>query len=127
MGKTVPIRFNTEQLARVEEAAALAGYKHLSSYIRDRVLAPDKGSRQVDMDSWAEQQRLLGLLENITQEQARSRTIQTITVYLLQQGTTKGTINKLRAELQQLISSEDALATLLPDLAEDIERLSGED
>lgn len=127
MGKTVPIRFNTEQLARVEEAAALAGYKHLSSYIRDRVLAPDKGGRQVDMDSWAEQQRLLGLLENITQEQARSRTIQAITVYLLQQGTTKGTINKLRADLQQLISSEDALATLLPDLAEDIERLSGED
>lgn len=127
MGKTVPIRFNTEQLARVEEAAALAGYKHLSSYIRDRVLATDKGGRQLDMDSWAEQQRMLGLLENITQEQARSRTIQAIAVYLLRQGTGQGKINALRAELQHLVSSEDALAALLPDLAEDIERLSGED
>ncbi|MEG2391400.1 hypothetical protein [Pseudomonas kurunegalensis] len=127
MGKTVPIRFNTEQLARVEEAAALAGYKHLSSYIRDRVLATDKGGRQLDMDSWAEQQRMLGLLENITQEQARSRTIQAIAVYLLRQGTAQGKINALRAELQHLVSSEDALAALLPDLAEDVERLSGED
>nr|WP_280043987.1 hypothetical protein [Pseudomonas sp. Hg5Tf]MDH2562229.1 hypothetical protein [Pseudomonas sp. Hg5Tf] len=79
------------------------------------------------MDSWAEQQRMLGLLENITQEQARSRTIQAIAVYLLRQGTPQGKINALRAELQHLVSSEDALAALLPDLAEDIERLSGED
>nr|WP_249791850.1 hypothetical protein [Pseudomonas putida] len=99
----------------------------MSSYIRDRVLATDKGGRQLDMDSWAEQQRMLGLLENITQEQARSRTIQAIAVYLLRQGTAQGKINALRAELQHLVSSEDALAALLPDLAEDIERLSGED
>lgn len=33
MGKTVPIRLNDEQLARVEESAALAGYKHLSTYM----------------------------------------------------------------------------------------------
>ncbi|EMT5600101.1 hypothetical protein ACF8LF_00130 [Pseudomonas putida] len=127
MGKTVPIRFNDEQLSRVEEAAALAGYKHLSSYIRDRVLATDKGGRQVDMDSWAEQQQILGLLETITQEQARSRTIQAIVVYLLRQGTAQGKVNELRAHLKHLVSSEDALAALLPDLAEDIERLSGED
>jgi len=126
VGKTIPIRFNTEQLARVEEAAALAGYKHLSTYIRDRVLDPEKGGRRADIDNWAEQQRVLGLLENITQEQSRNRTILTIAVYLLRQGTAQGKVNDLRAQLKHLISSDDALAALLPELAEDIERLSGE-
>ena len=53
--------------------------------------------------------------------------MQAIVVYLLRQGTAQGKVNELRAQLKHLVNSEDALAALLPDLAEDIERLSGED
>ncbi|MDQ7915848.1 hypothetical protein RCF34_22320 [Pseudomonas sp. 102515] len=127
MGRTVPIRFNTEQLARVEEAAALAGYKHLSAYIRDRVLATDKGAHRPGVEDWAEQQRMLGLLESIAQEQTRNRAILTVAIYLIRQNVTQGKVNELRAQLQHLDGAEDALAVLLPELANDIERLTGED
>lgn len=128
MGKTVPIRLNDEQLARVEESAALAGYKHLSTYMRDRLLVPSKvDSHQGGIDQWADQQRILSLLESLDQAQATNRTILAIVVYLLRQNSTQGKLNELRAELSALGSNEEALAALLPELAKDIERLSGED
>ena len=128
MGKTVPIRLNDEQLARVEESAALAGYKHLSTYMRDRLLEPSKvDSHQGGIDQWADQQRIMSLLESLDREQATSRTILAIVVYLLRQNSTQGKLNELRAELSALGSNEEALAALLPELAKDIERLSGED
>lgn len=128
MGKTVPIRLNDEQLARVEESAALAGYKHLSTYMRDRLLEPSKvDSHQGGIDQWADQQRIMSLLESLDREQATNRTILAIVVYLLRQNSTQGKLNELRAELSALGSNEEALAALLPELAKDIERLSGED
>ena len=76
MGNTVTIRLNDEQLARVEESAALAGYKHRSTYMRDRVLEPSKvDSHQGGIDQWADQQRILSLLESLDQAQATNRTI----------------------------------------------------
>ena len=128
MGKTVPIRLNDEQLARVEKAAALAGYKHLSTYMRDRLLEPSKvDSHQGGIDQWADQQRIMSLLESLDQAQATNRTILAIVVYLLRQNSTQGKLSELRAELSALGSNEEALAALLPELAKDIERLSGED
>ena len=128
MGKTVPIRLNDEQLARVEESAALAGYKPLSPYMRDRLLEPSKvDSHQGGIDQWADQQRIMSLLESLDQAQATNRTILAIVVYLLRQNSTQGKLSELRAELSALGSNEEALAALLPELAKDIERLSGED
>lgn len=128
MAKTLPIRLNDDQEARLEQAAALAGYKHLSTYVRDRALASEKsGGRQTDLDSWADQQRVLGLLENVSQTQAQNRTLLTIAVHLLRQGLQQGKVNELRAELSHLADTDQLIRTLLPELASDIERLSGED
>lgn len=128
MAKTLPIRLNDDQEARLEQAAALAGYKHLSTYVRDRALASEKsGARQTDLDSWADQQRMLGLLENVSQAKAENRALLTIAVYLLRQGLQQGKVNQLRAELSHLADADQLISTLLPELASDIERLSGED
>ena len=128
MAKTLPIRLNDEQEARLEQAAALAGYKHLSTYVRDRALASEKSSgRQSDLASWADQQRTLGLLESISQAQAENRTLLTIAVHLLRQGLQQGKVNELRAELSHLADPDQLISRLLPELASDIERLSGED
>ncbi|MFP7072910.1 conjugal transfer protein TraA, partial [Xanthomonas hortorum pv. gardneri] len=43
-GKSIPVWYSEEDRRRVEEAAALAGYKHLSKYIRDKSL--DRGSNR---------------------------------------------------------------------------------
>lgn len=91
-------------------------------------LATDKsGGRQTDLDNWADQQRILSLLESLDREQGTNRTILAIAVYLLRQNSTQGKLNELRAELSAVGSNEEALAALLPELAKDIERLSGED
>ena len=128
MAKTLPIRLNDDQEARLEQAAALAGYKHLSTYVRDRALSNEKsGGRQTDLDSWADQQRMLGLLENVSQAQAENRTLLTIAVHLLRQGLQQGKVNELRAELSHLADADQLINTLLPELVSDIERLSGED
>lgn len=128
MAKTLPIRLNDDQEARLEQAAALAGYKHLSTYVRDRALASEKsGGRQTDLDSWADQQRMLGLLENVSLAQAQNRTLLTIAVFLLRQGLQQGKVNELRAELSHMADADQMISTLLPELASDIERLSGED
>lgn len=128
MAKILPIRLNDDQEARLEQAAALAGYKNLSTFVRDRVLASEKsGGRQSDLDSWADQQRMLGLLENVSQAQAQNRTLLTIAVHLLRQGLQQGKVNELRAELSHLVDADQLIRALLPELANDIERLSGED
>ena len=38
-GSAIPIWFSVEERKRLEEGAAIAGYKHLSTYIKDRVFA----------------------------------------------------------------------------------------
>jgi hypothetical protein len=38
-GSAVPIWFSENERYRLEEGAALAGYKHLSTYIKDKVFA----------------------------------------------------------------------------------------
>nr|AAP06656.1 TraA [Pseudomonas putida] len=70
---------------------------------------------------------MLGLLENVSQAQAQNRTLLTIAVYLLRQGLQQGKVNQLRAELSHLVDTDQLISTLLPELASDIERLSGED
>ncbi|HHW1937431.1 TPA: hypothetical protein ACUUEN_005502 [Pseudomonas aeruginosa] len=127
VGRTVPVRFNTEDLARVEEAAALAGYKKLSPYIRDRLLSPEGGSRSTDVNVWADQQRMLAVLESIAQEQARHRALLAVAIFMIRQSATQGRLNELRAQLQRLVGGDDALMALLPELADDIERLTGDD
>ncbi|MBO6278417.1 MAG: hypothetical protein J6N20_13525, partial [Pseudomonas sp.] len=97
-------------------------------YMRDRLLEPSKvDSHQGGIDQWADQQRIMSLLESLDQAQATNRTILAIVVYLLRQNSTQGKLSELRAELSALGSNEEALAALLPELAKDIERLSGED
>nr|WP_262378383.1 hypothetical protein [Pseudomonas psychrotolerans] len=90
-------------------------------------MATDKGTHRPGVEDWAEQQRMLGLLESIAQEQTRNRAILTVAIYLIRQNVTQGKVNELRAQLQHLDGAEDALAVLLPELANDIERLTGED
>lgn len=126
MGKTVPIRFNDEQVERLETAAALAGYKHLSTYVKDRLFNQVDAPGQ-SVEQWATLDRLTYQLESIERNQLSQQTIMAIAVYLLQKGGTAGILNGLRAELASLGTAEEVIGALLPEVASDIERLSGDD
>ncbi len=47
-GSAIPIWFSGPERQRLEEGAALAGYKHLSTYIKDRVFA--RGDCRTSLD-----------------------------------------------------------------------------
>lgn len=53
-GSAIPIWFSPDERQRLEEAAALSGYRHLSTYIKDRLFdRTDLGNRREPADSRA--------------------------------------------------------------------------
>ncbi|MGY2172138.1 hypothetical protein [Pseudomonas gingeri] len=122
------MRLSDEQVARLEEAAALAGYKHLSTYMRDRLLNQVKEDRAGSkVDQWADLDRMGMQLDTIERNQTLQRTVLAIAVYLLRKETSQGNLNGLRAELTSIGNADELIDSLLPELAGDIARLSGED
>lgn len=62
-GKIIPIRLSPDDVARLEEAAARAGYRHLSTYIRDSALNVGESRALNDIrEEQAEQAAQLALL-----------------------------------------------------------------
>lgn len=128
MPKLIPIRFKDEQVERLEQAASLAGYKHLSTYIRDRLFSEEKADRnQEAIDPWVDLERISFQLERIERNQKTQQTTLAIAVYLLRKAQTAGTLNSLRAELANLGATDDVVNALLPELANDIERITGDE
>ncbi|APQ06931.1 hypothetical protein [Pseudomonas syringae] len=128
MPKTLPIRLTDEQTRRLEEGAALAGYKHVSTYARDRLFSlieQDKSQDQVA--HWATMQKIEYQLDSIEQSQAVQQTLMAATLYLISENSSTGVRNGLRAQLKSLGASTQILDALLPDLASDIERISGDE
>ncbi|RMP38511.1 hypothetical protein ALQ24_200095 [Pseudomonas syringae pv. antirrhini] len=128
MPKTLPIRLTDEQTRRLEEGAALAGYKHVSTYARDRLFSlieQDKSQDQVA--HWATMQKIEYQLDSIEQSQAVQQTLMAATLYLIRENSSTGVRNGLRAQLKSLGASTQILDALLPDLASDIERISGDE
>jgi hypothetical protein len=126
--KLIPIRFKDEQVERLEQAASLAGYKHLSTYIRDRLFSEEKADRnQEAIDPWVDLERISFQLERIERNQKTQQTTLAIAVYLLRKAQTAGTLNGLRAELANLGATDDVVNALLPELANDIERITGDE
>jgi hypothetical protein len=128
VAKTLPIRLNDEQVKRLEEGAALAGHKHISTYVRARLFDQVKEERsQGGVDQWATLERFGFQLDSIERHQALQQTLLAVAVYLLRKSHTQGTLNGLRAELATLGAAHEVIDALLPDLAPEFERLSGDD
>ncbi|GAB5098065.1 hypothetical protein [Caballeronia sp. HLA56] len=131
-GKSIPVWFSEEDRRRVEEAAALAGYKHLSKYIRDKAMSRDnqRDAARDSMETWAERQELNGRLEEIERSQVTSHTLLAALLFLMRKKATTGELNDLvlackDAEIGTTMPAE-LLAASSPELASLIARLSEE-
>ncbi|SAK83297.1 hypothetical protein AWB77_04267 [Caballeronia fortuita] len=129
-GKSIPVWFSEEDRRRVEEAAALAGYKHLSKYIRDKAMSRE-GQREAardNMESWAERQELLGRLAEIERSQQTAHTLLSALLFLMRKKATTGELNDLMLACEHAVSGAGMLAELLaassPELASLITRFS---
>lgn len=128
-GKSIPVWFNEEDRQRVEEAATLAGYKHLSKYIRDKVF--DRGdareSAHESMESWADRQEMLGRLETLEHRQNDTTALLAMLVFFARKNTTTGVFNELILACENSHGARDLLSTSVPEVADLLSKLSGGD
>ncbi|WP_197343434.1 conjugal transfer protein TraA [Ralstonia pseudosolanacearum] len=125
-GKSIPVWFTDEDRRRVEEAAALAGYKHLSKYIRDKAL--DRGGQREatrdSMEAWAERQELIGRLAEIERSQKTAHAFLAMVLFLVRKKATTGEFNELVLACEKAGVPAELLAALFPELASLIARFT---
>lgn len=124
--KPIPIRYSDEERQRLEEAAALAGYKHLSKYIRDKSL--DRGSQREatrdSMEAWAERQELIGRLAEIERSQKTAHALLAMLLFLVRKKATTGEFNELVLACEKAGVPAELLAASFPELASLIVRFT---
>ena len=123
-GKAIPVWYSEEDRRRLEEAAALAGYRHLSKYIRDRTLGYDsqRASARDSVDAWADRQEMVGRLTEIESMQSRAQALLAMLVFLLRGKATNTETEALIRACENARTSADLLAASSPQLAALIRR-----
>jgi hypothetical protein len=118
-GKSIPVWYTEDDRRRVEEAAVLAGYKHLSRYIRDRSLGHGerRESGRDSMEAWAERQEFAGRLAEIERSQKAAHALLAMLLFLVRKTATTSELNELVLACRQAGVPADVLAASLPDLA----------
>ena len=127
-GKSIPVWFTEEDRRRVEEAAALAGYKHLSKYIRDRAMGRDsqREAARDSMEVWAERQELSGRLAEIERGQRAAHALLAMLLFLVRKKATTGEFNELVVACEHAGVPADFLTALAPELASLVGRFTEE-
>ena len=117
-GKSIPVWYSEEDRSRVEEAAVLAGYKHLSKYIRDKSLDRGRyrGSNRDSMGAWAEQQEFVGRLAEIERSQKSAHALLAMLLFFVRKKATTGEFNELVLACEEVIEPTDVLAASMPEL-----------
>lgn len=113
MGKSVSVWFSEEERVKVEQAAAIAGYKHLSRYIKDKSL--ERVSSRESMEAWAERQEVSGRLADLEGMQGVNRLLLEMVIFMLRKKSTAGEINELILACEKKGS---LLERALPEVAE---------
>ncbi|AET95033.1 hypothetical protein BYI23_D015230 (plasmid) [Burkholderia sp. YI23] len=110
----------------------MAGYKHLSKYIRDKAMSRDSQRELArdSMEAWAERQELNGRLAEIERSQTTSHTLLAALLFLMRKKATTGEFNDLvlackHAEISTATPAE-LLAASSPELVSLIARLTEE-
>jgi hypothetical protein len=99
-GRAIPVWYAQDDRSRIEEAAVLAGYKHLSAYIRDKSL--DRGAyrwrgHEIGIDASVERQDLLDRLAELERSQKATHAMLAMLLVLIRTKATTGEVNDLVA------------------------------
>jgi hypothetical protein len=116
-GGAIPVWFSIEDRSRVEEAAALAGYRHLSKYIRDRTLGRREQGVADPMQAWADREELVGRLAALQGGQAATQALLAVLLVLASSKATTRERSELRAACQSAVKAVDILVAATPELA----------
>jgi hypothetical protein len=125
-GKSISVWYTEDERSRVEQAAVLAGYKHLSKYIREKSLerGGHRESVRDSMDIWAERQELVGRLADIERSQKSAHGLLITLLFLVSKKATAGEIRELSLLCEKTGMPADVLAVSLPELTSLIARFT---
>lgn len=116
-GSAIPVWYAEEDRRKVEEACALAGYSHLSTYIRDRSLGRD-GREQAHCDRlqmWADHQELVQSLADVENAQRQAQTLLAMLLFLVQKRATAAEIRELLHVCESARTHTDLLSASAPE------------
>jgi hypothetical protein len=125
-GKSISVWYTEDERRSLEQAAALAGYRHLSKYIRDKSL-DSSGHRKAARDSvevWAERQELGGRLAEIERDQKAVLALLAMLLFFVRKKATTGEVNELVLACETASAPAEVLAGVLPELAALLERFT---
>lgn len=129
-GKSISVWYTADERRRLEDAAASAGYPHLSAYIRDKSL--DRGglrsahqlTPREGVEAWAERQELAGRLAEIERNQKGAQALLAMLLFLMRKKATTGEFNELILACEQAGVPAELLAASFPQLASLIARFT---
>ena len=120
-GKSVSVWYLEDERNRIEQAAALAGYSHVSKYIRDRSL--DRSDPRAGVEEWVDRQEFAERLEALERGLQSMQTMMAMLLALARQRSTAGQVHELAAAMAGSRSAKEVIATMAPELASELERL----
>jgi hypothetical protein len=125
-GKSVSVWYTEDERSRVEQAAALAGYKHLSKYIREKSLERSgyRESLRDSMDVWADRQELASRLAEIERSQKSAHGLLMTLLFLVGKKAAAGEIRELSLLCEKAGMPADVLAVALPEMTSLIARFT---
>ncbi|SAL60189.1 conjugal transfer protein TraA [Caballeronia humi] len=125
-GKSISVWYSEDERGRLEQAAALAGYRHLSKYIRDKSLdsSSHRKTARDSVQTWAEQEELGGRLAEIERAQKAAQALLAMLIFLVRKKATMGDINELVLVCENAGSPAEVLAGSLPELAAMLDRFT---
>jgi hypothetical protein len=118
-GKSISVWYSEDERRRIEQAAVLSGYKHLSKYIRDKSLnsGDHREIARNSVEAWAERQALAGRLAAIERSQKEVHALVAMLFFLVRKKATTGEFNELVLACEMGGVPADVLAASQPDLA----------
>ncbi|MEW4339620.1 hypothetical protein [Chromobacterium vaccinii] len=118
-GKAIPVWYPEKDRLLVEQAAALAGYKHLSTYIRDQSLqrGPGRAGAGRSLETWADLQELNGRLADIERGQRSIGAQLAVVLFLITRKASAIEMQEVRSALAAHGLPEALILELLPELA----------
>jgi hypothetical protein len=126
-GGAIPVWFSEQDRRKVEEAAALAGYRHLSKYIRDRTLGRHDDEGRDPVQAWAAREDLVDRLAAIHRSgQASTLALLASLLVLVASKATTRERSELAAACAAAANPAEVLSAAFPDLAAELTRLMEE-
>ncbi|WP_143044997.1 hypothetical protein [Variovorax sp. YR216] len=123
-GETLSVWLSAEDRRRLEEACAIAGYQHLSRYVRDKALGKDGDAQRNRSDEWQHRRDVDQRLTELERKQAGTNAMLAALLVLARRRATTGELSELVAATRRSDSSASVLSSLAPELADVVARLS---